>query len=68
MTNDPRRFEERLDRIESDIRDMRSDLKALLTAHNMGKGFWFTAQVGGALVTAVAAIATFYHFVFGSGN
>jgi hypothetical protein len=58
-------FSARLDRLESDIADMRSDVKALLAAHNMGKGFWFTVKVGAGITGAGGSIAAIWHYVFG---
>lgn len=55
----------RLERMESDISDLRADVKALLAAHNMGKGFWFTAKVGAAIIAGSAAAATVWHYIFG---
>jgi len=51
--------------IKADIGEIKTDMKSLLAAYNVGRGFSLTMRLGAAAVAAGAALATVWHYVTG---
>jgi hypothetical protein len=65
MQRDMGRLEARVDAQESELREIKADVKAILALVNQAKGGWKTLVVVGAVAGAMGALVTKLGFLAG---